>query len=709
MFHRLVLTIGVVFGLSANSNAQFTLSGKVTNPNGAGIANVDVDLFDSNGNPVGILTDKTDVLGNYNLNQPFGLPAGTYDIAFAPPSGSGLAPVINLGYVLAGNQVFNDSVPFGFTLSGFVRDTGGAGQPDIDLNVTDELTGLLVYTPNPTDNTNASGFYSLALPANGVYTLTYRPVAGQKLAAAEFKEVIFNSNQTRNVVLQPGFFVSGTVQDNNSQPVQDADLDFDISLTQERAPTPNDNTDNNGFYQVVVAAGTYDITVEPLVDDKLVAGQKFSVSVTKDTVVDFTLLPGRYLSGFVRRVSDNAGVANADIDVHDTLSNVKIPTPFDFTDGSGFYQIVVPSGNYNVSFQPPVSTGLAPVESLRISVAADRVLNATVPAGRTLSGLVQRTGGGGLANVDVKFLLSASGAKVNLANHFTNALGNYAVVAVAGTYNLRFEPPKSKRRAAKEFLNFALNSSQTFNVTLDSGRLISGLVKDSSNIPIHDVDFDAFSIPSGAELFTPADNTDTTGFYQVIVPAANLDLAYVPLLTSRFAGVAFPWVSITQDTTINLTLRHGVQLSGTVKDSANNLIPNVKVRAFGSPEAPLAKGTTDAAGGFAGILVPGTYSLHFHPPAAGIYDSLVLNGVQMQKDSSITVTLHQKPFSGVKGDLSNDGLLTSADVVLMLNCVYLGIGNCPLLTADVNCDGSLTSSDVVLELNAAFLGAGFPC
>ncbi|HXF48351.1 MAG TPA: carboxypeptidase regulatory-like domain-containing protein [Verrucomicrobiae bacterium] len=709
MFGRLVWSIVLILGLASGTQAQFTLSGKITDPNGTGIANVDVDLYDINGNPVGILTDKTDALGNYNLNQPFGLPAGTYDVAFTPPAVSNLAPVYNTGYLLSGNQVFNDTVPLGFTLSGFVRDTAGVGQPDIDLNVTDELTGQLVYTPNPTDNTDPFGFYSLVLPANGVYTLTYRPVAAQKLVAAEFKGIIFNSNQTRDVVLQAGFFVSGTVVDNNSQPVRDADMDFDVSATQARIPTPNDNTDNNGFYQVVVGAGTYDITVEPLVDDKLIAGLKFSVPVTKDTSIDFVLQPGLYLSGFVRRASDNAGVANVDIDVHDTLTNTKIPTPFDFTDGTGFYQIVVPAGAYDVTFQPPVVSGLAPVESLHVAVAADRTLNATVLAGFTLSGNVQRAGGGGLSNINIKFVNSATGAKVPLANHFTNALGNYSVVAVPGSYTVEFEPPKSIRRAAKDFPNFALNSNMTLNVTLDSGRVVSGFIRDSSNIPIFEVDFDAFITSSGNELYTPSDNTDSTGYYEVVVPPGTLDLAYTPPLASRFAGASFAGASIVNDTAINLTLRHGVELSGTVRDSSANPISGVRVRAFGSPEVPLTKGTTDAVGSFAGILVPGTYTLHFVPPPASLFDSLVVSGVQVRVDSTIFTTLPRKPFSGIKGDLSNDGQLSPSDVVLMLNCVFAGTGTCPLSVADLNCSSNLTPADVVLELNLVFSGTTLPC
>lgn len=709
MIRSLVLTVCLSFGLFAGAVAQFSLSGKITNPNGVGIANVNVDLFDSNGNPVGILTDKTDALGNYNLNQPFGLPGGTYDVAFKPPAGSGLAPVINPGYVLSGNQVLNDTVPFGFTLSGYVRDTAGLGLADIDLNITDELTGQLVYTPNPTDNTDSTGFYSLVI-APGVYTLTYRPIAGQKLVAVEFKGVVFNTNQARDVVLQPGFFVSGTVLDNTSQPVKDADLDFDISATKTRVPTPNDNTDNNGFYQVVVAAGIYDITVEPQVADKLVGQRKFSVPVTKDTVVDFTLQPGLYLSGLVRRASDFSGVANVDLDVYDTTAaNTKIPTPFDFTDVTGAYQIVVPAGTFNVAFQPPVSSGLASVESLRISVTTDRTLNATLPSGFTLSGSVQRTGGGGLPNIDVKFLNSSTGTKVILANHFTNALGNYAVVAVPGTYTVRFEPPQSSRRLAQEFLNFVLSTNMTLNVALDSGRSVSGFVKDSLNNPIFDVDFDAFTIPNGNEVFTPSDNTDSTGFYQVIVPAANLDLAYTPTLSTRFAGVSFAQAPITNDTTINLILRHGVLLSGTVRDSASNPQADVKVRAFGSPEAPLAKGKTDTAGAYAGILVPGTYDLLFIPlPNSGV-DSLRLSAVGVFNDTVINPILPSGNIQALLGDVTDDRAVDVLDIVSLIQLIFYGVPVANPNVADVNNDTTVDVVDVVCLIQNVFFGNPLPC
>lgn len=63
-----------------------------------------------------------------------------------------------------------------------------------------------------------------------------------------------------------------------------------------------------------------------------------------------------------------------------------------------------------------------------------------------------------------------------------------------------------------------------------------------------------------------------------------------------------------------------------------------------------------------------------------------------------------------KGDLNGVGGLSPADVVLMLNCVFLSNGagtvggDCSLCYTDMNCIGGLTPADVVLELNYVFLG-----
>jgi immune inhibitor A len=95
-------------------------------------------------------------------------------------------------------------------------------------------------------------------------------------------------------------------------------------------------------------------------------------------------------------------------------------------------------------------------------------------------------------------------------------------------------------------------------------------------------------------------------------------------------------------------------------------------------------------------LLPGSYRDTVGITSAGAYNTPV----------KILVTFTVNPF---RGDLSADGLFTSSDVVLLLNCVFLDLGNCLPSVADINCDGLLTSADVVILLNEVFLGTTPPC
>lgn len=63
----------------------------------------------------------------------------------------------------------------------------------------------------------------------------------------------------------------------------------------------------------------------------------------------------------------------------------------------------------------------------------------------------------------------------------------------------------------------------------------------------------------------------------------------------------------------------------------------------------------------------------------------------------------------VRGDLNADGNLTPSDLVLLLNCAFLGIGSCDLCFADVSCNGILNAVDVLVLLNAVFLNIPLDC
>ena len=80
------------------------------------------------------------------------------------------------------------------------------------------------------------------------------------------------------------------------------------------------------------------------------------------------------------------------------------------------------------------------------------------------------------------------------------------------------------------------------------------------------------------------------------------------------------------------------------------------------------------------------------------------------KNAHDFVTIKYSPLPVLKGDLNLDGVLTLADIVLMLNCVFLGEQPAAAPSAcDVNCDGLLTAADVVILLNMFYLSTAPPC
>ena len=65
---------------------------------------------------------------------------------------------------------------------------------------------------------------------------------------------------------------------------------------------------------------------------------------------------------------------------------------------------------------------------------------------------------------------------------------------------------------------------------------------------------------------------------------------------------------------------------------------------------------------------------------------------------------------GLKGDLNFDGAVSPADVVLELQCVYLGdIPPAGQSACDLNCDGQVTAADFTAMLNYKYLTGVWPC
>jgi hypothetical protein len=308
---------------------------------------VDIDVEDSiTGTPLNITNDHTDQNGDYDIV----LPTGTFHIEYNAPPGVKLVSEIRR-YILVQDDLVIDVVfGDGFYLSGRVSNNLGAGINQVDIDVDDAVTGIRIITPR--DNTDINGDYQVVVPA-GLFDITSEPPPGVRLAAAIHRDVEISGDMVLNFTLEDGYFVSGWVVDEGGIGLLDVDLDADDLETGETVPTPRDNTDNTGHYSIVLPAGSFSITYDPLTRYDLAASRLDSVSITGDAVLDTIMLQeGILLSGIV---TDWLGspVGSADLDVVDPITSRKLPTPRDNSDSTGHYQVTVLSGVYDLRMNPP--------------------------------------------------------------------------------------------------------------------------------------------------------------------------------------------------------------------------------------------------------------------------------------------------------------------------------------------------------------------
>ncbi|HWO57527.1 MAG TPA: carboxypeptidase-like regulatory domain-containing protein [bacterium] len=696
----------ILFTAVAESAQAGILTGKVTNPNNVGVANVKVDFFESStGNPIVVTGNLTDAGGNYGVL----VPNGTYDVEFVTPvAPGGIVPARYTAVTINTTVTLNVSRPFGKVLDGTVFDTLGAAVPNVDLNVIDALTGTLEFTPN--DNTDASGNYGVMI-APGLKNIVYADQnAGSRLAARSLTNVNIVNDSTIDVSLPAGVFVNGTVWDGFSQPVTGADLDFDDAATKTRLTTPSDNTDNNGDYIVTVPRGTYDITVEPDVADRLVAERRFSIPVNKDTTIDFTLQAGLSLSGSVS--GPGGAVASCDIDVIDAGTRAKLVTPGDRTDGAGFYEVIVPVGNYEMHFQPPVATHLASVIKTGIHVAMDTIVNAAVPAGVILSGHIQSGTGANVDACDIDVFLSSTGATVLASGDKSNFFGNYEMVVVGNTYDLEFEAPKTRRLQAKRFTSVAVTSNVNFPVTLDTGLSVSGTVT-GGGTPIDSVNVDAILQSSGVSTFQPGDRTDAAGFYQIIIGFVPHTLVFFPPVASGYAAKSFTNINPGGDHTLNVALGTGFLVTGTVTQTGGAPVSGATLRAESGPTwVPTTDGVSRADGYYETLIPGGTYTLRFIRATGPTADTVVLSSVAIARDTVINVEFSAAACTcPCKYDPACDGVISNVqDVVTTVNVAFRGASGiidpgCGIERTDVDGNGFTSVTDVVRIVNVAFRGA----
>jgi hypothetical protein len=361
------LALGIALG--PGGALAFGLSGTVVDPTGAPVADVDLDLVDlATGVTLVTPHDNTDSHGDYSID----VPAGSYRILFEPSPALRLAPHIEPRIEVTDETVFDLTLAPGWSLAGRVTDPNGLGVAGVDLDVIDPALG--VKLPNPEDQTNPLGFYTLIVPA-GVYEVRATPPLASRLVPVQIDSVAVASvDVILNLHLQPGLVLSGTVRDRAGVGVADVDFDaFDLA-TGSNVFLGQDKTDAQGAFALVMAAGRYALGVDAPSATRLVSRKLPEVEVIADRTLDLTLEPGHLVSGTVLDPVAQP-VEGANLDFLIAATGEAVPTPSDVSNLHGEYAVVLPTGTYDVVARPPRGADYPPDTTRVVSVTGDYQLD----------------------------------------------------------------------------------------------------------------------------------------------------------------------------------------------------------------------------------------------------------------------------------------------------------------------------------------------
>jgi len=334
----------------ANAVSADVLTGRVVDAKGNGIPGVKIDVKNLAGPDPIVMDDETDAFGNFEAT----LPAGFYDVMFeppAPPLATFLPAEIESILVVGVIDVGTIGLELGVSLTGRLLDTNLVPVVNVDLDVRDPSVGGDILLLD--DNTDALGTFTIVVPTRPIELqidpTTALPGTGV-LAPQELELEPLANVDLGDIMLLPGFRISGLLLDHLGFPVANADFDFEDNTSGRDIYTPGDNTDAFGLFQIIVPQGTYEVSICPSLSYLLAPRAFRGVVVQGDRNAGIvTLNPGVLLTG---TITDCFGmpVQGADIDLRSVPQLERVLLCNDNTDAVGNYAVVVPPGTYHVFY-----------------------------------------------------------------------------------------------------------------------------------------------------------------------------------------------------------------------------------------------------------------------------------------------------------------------------------------------------------------------
>ena len=315
------------------------------------------------------------------------------------------------------------------------------------------------------------------------------------------------------------------------------------------------------------------------------------------------------------------GIAGVKLDVQD-LAGLDPVVENGVTDALGNFEATLPAGLYRIVFEPPVpplSTHLpGEIESLLVSGAVSVGTIALEP-GVSVSGRLVDASFVPVANVDLDVRNEATGEEILLLNDNSDPFGLFTIVVPIGSIGLQIDPspvlPGFGVFAPQELALSTPFNLDLGDVILQPGFTASGVLLDPSGLPVPNADFDFEDSLTGAEIYTPGDNTDAFGFFSIIVSEGLFDIQICPPEGTLLVSRRFHDVPVNDTVNAGLVgLDFGVLLSGTVVDCVGGPVAGVDLDVRNDATGigvPLCGDNTDEFGFYSVVVPTGVYDLIF--------------------------------------------------------------------------------------------------
>ncbi|MCA9753376.1 MAG: T9SS type A sorting domain-containing protein [Gemmatimonadetes bacterium] len=361
-------------------------------------------------------------------------------------------------------------------------------------------------------------------------------------------------------------------------------------------------------------------------------------------------------------------IQNVDLDFEDDDTGLIIFTPNDNTDATGFYSVDVPLGRYNVFFNSPDPFWLD-LDYGRVDVDGAMTIDAVLYQAHLLIGHVQNEAGAPLATVDLNFFDSVTGDQFLANDDNTDVLGNFAVFIPGTTFDVFFTAPLGQPYAGGALYEFAAaGTTNVGTIVLADGLAVTGSARGPGNVALVDVDLDFEDATTNDLIYTPRDNTDALGNFNVLVPEGTYHVTVKSAAGSNLAWKSVYDVPVTGPTSIGtVALSPGVTVTGTVRNGAAQPLPGCDLDLFDrvvGHDLPTANDNTAANGTFSVFPANGaTFDLFVKPQPGLPLAGAVIRDVHPTANLNVgVITLPAgHPISGVIRD-SQGNPVAAADL-----------------------------------------------